>query len=166
MIGLGVAPTGRIQLGLDGIDDPYVVSPPKTVTFNPRAGRMIVVPYPLTAASEVITHVMYRQIDRLVGLSAVRVRLVKVGAPNTPPIEASTEFDGTAGFEELGVGTWDYQLDPEQAERLHMHLVKPMQIVVPPQGGPVPDVSVEVVFDRPAATTEPSAETSDSTSKN
>jgi hypothetical protein len=157
IIGLGVAPTGRVQVGLDNIDDPYVVSPPKTITFNPRPGRTIVVPYPLTAASEVITHVMFRQDGRLVGLSAVRVRLIKAGAPNVQPIEASTEFDGTAGFEDLGVGTYDYQLDPEQAERLHMHLVKPAQIVVPPQGGPVPDLTVEVVFERPA--------TSDSTPK-
>lgn len=152
VIGLGVAPTGRVQVGLDNIDDPYVVSPPKTITFNPRPGRVIVVPYPLSAASEVITHVMYRQDGRLVGLSAVRIRLVKANAPNVQPIEASTEFDGTAGFEDLGVGTYDYQLDPEQAERLHMHLLKPAQIVVPPQGGPIPDLTVEVVFDRPATT--------------
>jgi hypothetical protein len=113
---------------------------------------MIVVPYPMTAASELITHVMFRQTDRLVGLSAVRVRLVKAGAAGVQPVEASTEFDGTAGFEELGVGTYDFQLDPEQAERLHMHMVRPVQVVVPPQGGPIADVSIEVVFDRPATT--------------
>ena len=147
IIGLGTAPTGRVQVGLDNIDDPYVVSPPKTVTFNPRAGRVIVVPYPLTASSEVIARVLLRQGDRMIGLSAVRIRLVKSGAA---PIEVSTEFDGTAGFEQLAVGTYDFQLDPEQAERLHMHLVKPVQIVVPPQGGPLPDVTAEVAFERPA----------------
>ena len=147
--GVGSAPTGRIQIGLDQIDDPYVVSPPHTVSFNPRPGRVIVVPYPLTAASEIITHVMLRQGEHLVGISAVRVRVVK---PGSNPIEASTEFDGSAGFEALGPGTYDYQLDPEQAERLHMHLVKPVKIVVPTTGGPLPDVTAEVVFDRPAAT--------------
>lgn len=153
IIGLGSSPTGRVQVGLDNIDDPYVVSPPKTISYNPRPGEMLVVPYPLTAASEVITHVMYRNEGKLTGLSAVRVRLVKAGAgAGSAPIEASTEFDGTAGFEELGVGTYDYQLDPEQAERLHMRMLKPAKIVVPPQGGPVPDVTVEVVFDRPTAT--------------
>ena len=110
---------------------------------------MIVVPYPLTASSEVITHVLLRQEGRLVGLSAVRIRLVKQGAT---PVEVSTEFDGTAGFEQLAVGTYDFQLDPEQAERLHMHLVKPVKIVVPPQGGPLPDVTAEVTFDRSGAT--------------
>jgi len=156
VIGLGVAPTGRIQVGLDNIDDPYVVSPPKTVTFNPRPGRVVVVPYPLTAAAELFTHVLFRQGDRLVGLSAVRVRLVKAGAAaGATPREASTEFDGTAGFEDLAVGTYDFQLDPEQADRLHMRLVKPVQIVVPPQGGPVPDVSVEVMFDRSATSDSP-----------
>jgi hypothetical protein len=149
VIGLGVAPVGRVQIGLDNIDDPYVVSPPKTITFSPRAGRVIVASYPLTASSEMIIHVLFRQNDHLVGLSAVRVRLVKTGAM---PIEGATEFDGTASFEELGVGSYDLQLDPEQADRLHMRLVKPVQVMVPPQGGPVPDVSAEVVFDRSAAT--------------
>jgi hypothetical protein len=83
--GVGSAPTGRIQIGLDQIDDPYVVSPPHTVSFNPRPGRVIVVPYPMTAASEIITHVMMKQGDRMVGISAVRVRVVKPGAA---PIEA------------------------------------------------------------------------------
>ena len=148
VIGLGTAPTGRVQVGLDNIDDPYVVSPPKTITYNPRPGRVVVVPYPLSASSEIITHVLLRQGDRMVGLSAVRIRLVKPGAT---PIEVSTEFDGTAGFEQLGVGSYDFQLDPEQAERLHMHLVKPVKIVVPPQGGPLPDVTAEVTFERPGA---------------
>jgi hypothetical protein len=158
VIGLGQAPTGRVQVGLDNIDDPYVVSPPKTITFNPRPGQVVVVPYPLTASAELITHVKFRQGDKLVGLSAVRVRLVKRNGKGAP-FEASTEFDGSAGFESLGVGTYDFELDPEQAARLHMHLAQPVQVVVPPQGGPIPDVSAEVVFDRPApaepATTEP-----------
>jgi hypothetical protein len=153
IIGLGTAPTGRVQVGLDNIDDPYVVSPPKTITYNPRAGRVIVVPYPLVASSEVIAHVMLRQGGRMVGLAAVRIRLIKSGAA---PVEVSTEFDGTAGFEQLAVGTYDFQLDPEQAERLHMHLVKPVKIVVPPQGGPLPDVTAEVTFDKAGSETPPS----------
>ena len=154
IIGLGQAPTGRVQVGLDDIEDPYVVSPPKMITFNPRPGQVIVVPYPLSASAELITHVKLRQGEKLVGLSAVRVRLVKRNIKGATPLEASTEFDGSAGFENLGVGTYDFELDPEQAERLHMHLDKPVQVVVPPQGGPIPDVTAEVVFDRPA-TTEP-----------
>jgi hypothetical protein len=152
VIGLGVAPTGRVQVGLDDIDDPYVAGPPRSITYNPRPGRVVVVPYPLTASAELITHVMLRQGDKLVGLSAVRVRLVKTSAAGAAPIETSTEFDGSAGFQDIGVGTYDFQIDPEQAERLHMRLVKPIKIVVPPQGGPMPDVTAEVVFDRPAAT--------------
>jgi hypothetical protein len=145
--GVGSAPTGRIQIGLDQIDDPFVVAPSHTVSFNPRPGKIIHVPYPMTAASELIAHVMLRQEGRLVGLSAVRVRLIKKGAP---PIEGSTEFDGTVGFEALGPGVYSFELDTEQAERLHMRLVKPTTIVVPNQGGALPDLNAEVIFDRPA----------------
>ena len=98
--GLGVAPSGRLQVSLDGIDDPYVQSPPHTVSFSPRPGRVVKVAYPLTASSEVIAHVQLRQPDgKLVGLSAVHVRLTKKGGAMQ---EVSTEFDGTIGFEQPG----------------------------------------------------------------
>jgi hypothetical protein len=145
--GLGSGPTGRIQVGLDAIDDPYVQSPPHTVSFQPRPGRTVVVPYPLTATSEVIVHILLRREGKLVGLSAVRFQLVpKKGAP----LETSTEFDGSAGFEQIGPGTYQVQLDTEQAERLHMRIKEPVTIVVPPTGGPLPDKNVEVIFDQPA----------------
>jgi len=110
--GLGSGPTGRVQVGLDSIDDPYVQSPPHTVSFSPRPGRTVRVPYPLTATSEVIVHILLRREGRLVGLSAVRFRLApKTGAA----LETSTEFDGSAGFEQIGAGTYQVQLDTEQA---------------------------------------------------
>jgi outer membrane protein OmpA-like peptidoglycan-associated protein len=141
--GVGSGASGRVQVGLDAIDDPYVQSPPHTLTFAPRPGLVIKAAYPLTSASEIIIHVVLRRENKLQGLSAVRVRLIpKKGAP----LEGSTEFDGSAGFDNLSTGTYDFQLDPEQAERLHMHLAKPAQIVVPAGGGPLPDLTVEVVF--------------------
>jgi hypothetical protein len=147
--GLGVAPTSRLQVNLDGIDDPYVQSPPKTIAFSPRPGRVVKVAYPLSASSEVIAHVQLRQPDgKLVGLSAVHVRLTRKGGT---PQEASTEFDGTIGFEQLAPGVYDFTLDPEQSERLHMTLKSPKPLVVPAVGGPLPDYYVEVVFAHPAA---------------
>jgi hypothetical protein len=143
--GLGSGPTGRVQVGLDGIDDPYVQAPPHTVSFQPRPGRTVVVAYPLTATSEIIIHIQLRREGKLVGLSAVRFRLVpKTGAP----LETSTEFDGSAGFEQIGAGTYQVQLDTEQAERLHMRIKDPVTIVVPATGGPLPDKNVEVIFDQ------------------
>jgi len=144
--GLGSGPTGRVQVGLDAIDDPYVQSPPHTVSFSPRPGRTVMVPYPLTATSEVIIHILLRREGRLLGLSAVRFRLVpKKGAA----LETSTEFDGSAGFEQIGAGTYQVQLDTEQAERLHMRIKDPVTVVVPATGGPLPDQNVEVIFDQP-----------------
>ena len=64
-------------------------------------------------------------------------------------LETSTEFDGSAGFEQIGAGTYQVQLDTEQAERLHMRIKEPVIIVVPATGGPLPDKNVEVMFDQP-----------------
>ncbi len=146
--GLGSSPTARLQVGLDAIDDPFVESPPHTVIFTPRPGLVIRVPYPITASSELIAHVVLMQDGALVGLSAVRVRLVP---EHGTPLEASTEYDGTADFEHLSAGAYDFQLDPEQAERLHMRLKDPKRLVVPATGGSLPDLTAEVVFDRPDA---------------
>jgi hypothetical protein len=144
---VGNGPSGRLQVGLDAIEDPYVQSPPHTVTFAPRPGLVIKAPYPLTSASEIIVHVVLSREGKKLGLSAVRIRLApKKGAP----LEASTEFDGSAGFDNLSQGTYQLQLDAEQAARLHMRLIAPLQIVVPPTGGPLPDVTAEVTFDQPS----------------
>ena len=145
--GLGAGPTGRLNIGLDNIEDPNVQAPSKTIIFEPRPGRTVEVPYPLTASSEIIVHVVVRQGQGLVGLSAVRVRLAPKGGE---AIETSTEYDGSASFENLRPGTYEFQLDAEQAERLHMRLATPIPLIVPPVGGPLPDITAEVVFDRPA----------------
>lgn len=145
--GFGSAPTGQIQVGLDDIDDPYVHSPPRTVIFTPRAGLVVKVPFPLTASSEIMAHVVLRQADQLVGISAVRVRLVP---ERGSALEASTEFDGSVGFEQVGAGTYNFELDPEQAKRLHMRLKAPVKLIVPATGGTLPDLTAEVEFDRPS----------------
>ena len=146
--GLGSSPTGQVQVGLDDIDDPDVSSPPRIITFTPRAGLVVKAPFPMSPSSELIAHVVLRQGGGLVGLSAVRVRLT--GKARTPP-EASTEFDGTAAFEQLGTGAYNLELDPEQARRLHMRLKDPVKVVVPATGGALPDVTAEVVFDQTEA---------------
>jgi hypothetical protein len=151
---VGSGPSGRLQIGLDAIEDPYVQSPPHTVTFSPRPGLVIKAPYPLTSASEIIIHVVLTREGKKLGLSAVRIRLLpKKGTP----LDASTEFDGSAGFDNLSQGTYQLQLDPEQADRLHMHLIAPVQIVAPPVGGPLPDVTAEVVFDQAPKPADPPA---------
>ena len=147
--GVGTGPSGRLQVGLDAIEDPYVQSPPHTITFAPRPGLVIKAPYPLTSSSEIIIHVLLQRDNTKVGLSAVRVRLtpIKGGAQ----AETTTEFDGSAGFDALRPGTYRLELDPEQSKRLRMRLTEPLEVVAPADGGPLPDRTVFVVFD-PAPT--------------
>lgn len=146
--GMGVTPTSRVQVGLDGVDNPYVQAPPQTVEFAPRIGAVAQVLYPLTPTGEVMARVLFAQPDgALVGLSAVRVLVIR---EDGEPVEGVTEFDGSVAFEALPAGTYRLELDPEQAERLRMRLKNPVGFTVAPDGGFVADVNAEVVFERPA----------------
>lgn len=149
--GLGYGTTARLQLDLDGIDNPYVTSPPQTVEFMPRAGGVARILYPLKPVGEVLARVQFRDArGRLTGLSAVRVRAVRDDAA---PIEAATEFDGSVVFERLPAGRYRFELDPAQAARLGMRLGAPIGFEVPADGGFVPDVVATVLFDEQAKPT-------------
>jgi len=145
--GVGSSPVGQVQVSLDEIDNPFIQSPPHQVEFEPRAGKVLLIPYPLTPTGEVMLRVMYKQDDgRMVGLSAVQVTVTREGGGE--PVTGSTEFDGSIDFENLAAGTWRLDLDPEQARRLHMRLTKPVTFTVSPDGGYLADIKAEVVFDR------------------
>ena len=144
--GLGYGATARLQLDLDGIDNPYVTSPPQTVEFMPRAGAVTKVFYPLKTVGEVLARVQFRDASgRMTGLSAVRVQAV---GGTGKPIEASTEFDGTVVFERLAAGRYRLELDAEQSSRLSMRLTAPVEFEVPADGGFVPDVVATVAFEQ------------------
>ena len=146
---VGTAAISRLEIGLDNIDNPYVQAPPQVVQFSPRAGQVLRIPYPLIPTGELLATVNFRQTGgRLVGLSSVRVRLERKGGP---PLEAITEFDGTVSFEHIPPGQYQIVLDSQQAQRLHMRLVLPVGIIVPANGGLVPDVTAEVTFDVPVS---------------
>ena len=150
LTGLGYGTSARLQLDLDGIDNPYVTSPPQTVEFLPRVGHVTRVYYPLKTVGEVLARIQFRDSGgRLTGLSALRVKAVSASGR---AIEASTEFDGSVVFERLAVGRYRLELDGEQAERLGMRLVSPVEFVIPADGGFVPDVLGTVVFEGQAAT--------------
>lgn len=143
---LGYAVTTRLRLDLDGIDNPYVSSPPQTVEFMPRPGSVARIYYPLRPVGEVLARVQFRDAGgRLTGLSAVKVRAVRDGAE---PVEASTEFDGTVVFDRLPAGRYRLELDPEQSARLAMKLTAPITFEIASDGGFVPDVIATVIFDR------------------
>ena len=102
--------------------------------------------YPLTPTGEVMARILYVQPDgRLVGLSAVHVRIAREGGE---PVEGTTEFDGSVAFEALPAGTYRLELDPDQARRLHMRLKSPVSFTVSPDGGYLADVEAQVVFDK------------------
>jgi hypothetical protein len=153
--GVGTAAISRLEIGLDNIDNPYVQAPPQVVQFSPRAGQVLHIPYPLIPTGEMLATVNFRQTGgRLVGLSSVRVRLEREGGK---AIDAITEFDGTVSFEHIPPGRYQLALDPQQAQRLHMHLVAPIAITVPVNGGLVPDVAAEVAFAAPVPAPVPAA---------
>lgn len=143
--GFGAGPIGRIQVGLDGVDNPFVSTPPSTVQFSPRPGHVTQIAYPMVPTGEVMAMVRVRQPDgKLMGVSAVRVRIVRDGSQ---PLEAVTEFDGSVNFVNLPVGVYRFELDPTQAARLRMRLTAPASFTVVADGGFVRDLNTEVVFD-------------------
>jgi hypothetical protein len=146
--GLGASPTGRVQVGLEEVDNPYLKAPPLAVEYTPRMGGVTRVMYPLTPTGEVMARVLFRSEDgAMVGLSAVRILVKREGADE--PLEATTEFDGSVAFEGLPVGKYTLELEPEQAKRLNMRLRQSVTFTVAPEGGYLADVSAEVVFNAP-----------------
>jgi len=144
--GLGAGRTARVQLSLDGLENPYVTAPPLDVTVVPRPGRTGILPVPLTPTGEVLARVSYRKPDgSVVGLSAVRLVAIPEGARGRRA-EAVTEFDGSVIFEKMPAGDYRLELDPEQAERLKMEFVAPITFNVPIDGGFVPDIAAMIRF--------------------
>lgn len=142
--GLGAGPTSRLLVGLDEVENTSVQAPPSTVQFSPRAGSFTTVRYPMKPTGEVLVQVQLRRPDgSLVGLSAAQLKLV---GENGYTAEASTEFDGSVNFQNLPVGIYRLELDPDQARRLRMSLVGETKVTVKGDGGFAPDVHAEVRF--------------------
>ncbi|MCR5880545.1 hypothetical protein [Phenylobacterium sp. J367] len=154
--GVGAGPTARLLVGLDEVENTSVQTPPSTVQFSPRAGSFTTVRYPMRPTGEVLVRINLRRPDgSLVGLSAAQVRLV---GNNGFAVEGSTEFDGSASFQNLPVGQYRLELDPDQAQRLRMSLLETPPIVIEGDGGFAPDVDAEVKFaPRPRDDAEPEA---------
>jgi hypothetical protein len=144
VVGLGSGPTARLRVGTERIENFYVSAPPATVEFSPRPGKVLQIAYPITPTGEVLVRLLFRRDREAVGLSAVRLRLVREGAD---PTIATTEFDGTAVFATVPAGEYRLELDPSQAERLRMKLAAPVVVTVTADGKPSNDVDAEVAFD-------------------
>jgi len=143
--GLGAAPSARLNVNLDRLDDISMKSPPLAIQISPRPGQVTEVEFPLQHTGEVMVRLLLRRPDgSRVGLSAVHARLV---GPDDHIVESESEFDGSTSFQELTPGTWRLALDPDQAKRLRMHLTTPLSVTIKGDSGFTPDATAEVAFD-------------------
>ncbi|RYE03756.1 MAG: hypothetical protein EOP61_03355 [Sphingomonadales bacterium] len=88
--GLGDTSTAMIHADSRAIDAFYVDSPPQDIELSARPGKIAAVVYPFRPVNEVIARLSLTRPDgRRVGVAAVRLMLVRDGAP---PILASSEL--------------------------------------------------------------------------
>lgn len=143
--GIGSGPTARLTVGLDQVDLASVKTPPTTLNLRPRAGATVQVEYPIQPTGDVIVRLVLRRPDgSAVGLAAARVVMTDERGRT---FEAGTEFDGTAIFSGVPLGSYRVELDPDQAQRLRMRLTKPIAVVVKSDSGFGADVEGEVMFE-------------------
>lgn len=149
--GLGGGPTAQLEVNLEKIDNPSVKTPSTRLRLRPRPGSVARIDFPMRPTGEVMVKVeLLRDDGQKVGLSSVRVQLT----PERGDVADSvTEFDGSAVFSALPIGTYKLSLDPRQAEKLRMRLLQRPSIVVKGDGGFTPDVVVQVRFEPPATET-------------
>ena len=130
--GLGESSSASLRADISNADTGFIASPPQTIMFAPRAGHVATVYYPLVPTSELAVKLDFRQQDgTMIGLSAVRLRLVPQSGP---AMEGVTEFDGTVVFDAVKPGTYRLELDPVQAGRLGMRLTAPMTVRIGADG--------------------------------
>ena len=143
--GLGAGPTAFMDVSLDRLENASVTSPPSRVELRPRPGSIARVDYPLRPTGGVMVKVeLLRDDGKRVGLSSVRVQLL---ATDGGTIDSVTEFDGSAVFDGVPLGTYRLQLDPRQAERLRMRLIENPVVGIKGNGAFTPDVAVQVRFE-------------------
>jgi hypothetical protein len=154
---VGSGPTTRLVVGLDDVENPSVQTPPTTLELRPRPGATMEISYPMRPTGDVMVKLMLRRPDGTsVGLAAARVVLI---GDKGRIFEAGTEYDGTAAFIGLPIGEYRVELEPEQAKRLRMRLVRPATAIIESDGGFGSDVEAEVIF-------EPREEDEDQASQN
>ncbi len=143
--GLGSGPTAHMDVTLDKLENASVSAPPSRIELRPRPGSVARVDYPLRPTGGVMVKVeLIRDDGKRVGLSSVRIQLV---ADDGAVVEGVTEFDGSAMFDAVPIGSYRVRLDPRQAERLRMRLLETPRVVIKGNGDFTPDVSVQVRFE-------------------
>lgn len=128
--GVGAGPSAMLTVNTKDVPLMYVRDTPSRIKFEPRPGEVVQIPYAIQPVGEVYARFLITaQSGAAVGLSALRVRLVKSG---TQPIVGVTEYDGSVVFSDVPPGVYTVQLDPAQAGRLRMTLQQTPSIHVTP----------------------------------
>jgi hypothetical protein len=151
--GLGAGPTAHMDVNLERLENASVSSPPQRLDLRPRPGSVARVNYPLRPTGGVRVKIeLLRDDGQHVGLASVRIQLVPESGP---PVDGVTEFDGSAVFDAVPIGTYRLQLEPKQAARLRMRLVSQASVAIKGDGADAPDVVAQVRFDPPPAEAAP-----------
>jgi hypothetical protein len=133
-----------MDVSLEKVEDASVSTPPSRLELHPRPGSLTRVDYPMRPTGGVMVKVeLLRDDGKRVGLSAVRVQLAPLDGA---PVQAVTEFDGSAMFDAVPIGRYHVQLDPRQAEKLRMRLLQEPDVTIKGGGDFAPDVVVQVRF--------------------
>ena len=144
---LGDAGTALVSLDMQTIEDPFLKAPAENIQLVTRPGRVAVAAYPLQASGEVtVRFVLPTAQGGARGLAALSVELV--AASGQVAARGRTEYDGTVLFEGLGPGHYRARLDGEQATRLKMSLLQPVEVVLQPGGGYAGTIDASVVIAR------------------
>lgn len=142
--GLGAGPTAHMDVSLEKVEDASVSTPPSRLELHPRPGSVSRVDYPMRPTGGVMVKVeLLRDDGKRVGLSSVRVQLAPLDGA---PVQAVTEFDGSAMFDAVPIGRYHVQLEPRQAEKLRMRLLQEPDVTIKGGGDFAPDVVVQVRF--------------------
>ncbi len=145
LTGLGEGPSAMLHADLSNLDIAYATAPPQNISMTPRAGTVAQILYPIVPTTEISVRLRFREKDgKVTGLAAVQLHLVPEAGTASA---ATTEFDGTAVFDEVRPGRYRIILDDAQADRLHMRLSEPITLQIGADDRPQTVVR-EILFDR------------------
>jgi hypothetical protein len=132
--GLGDGASALAQIDMSSLDDPYLVPAAPAVKVVPRPGRVAMVAYPVTVSGEVELRVQFQRPGVAPrSISALHVELI--GADGQVAASGTSEFDGALVLENLRPGTYAVRIEPAQAARLKLTLVKAATVKIAPGGG-------------------------------
>jgi len=142
LTGLGDGRPTQVTMLADTLPDPYMAPTVAGVEVVPRPGRTHVAEFPVATVSEVEGHAYFHGStgDRAVS----NVQLQIVDSKNDVIASAKTEYDGYFYFDRVPPGQYELRIDPEQAAKLGIRLLKDAPLKTGADGGLVSAVDVKI----------------------